>query len=163
MIPQRRRFVNRKFSIVEQNGNVPKQAHYFIYSRKGMTASQVLKAKRSRWGIENQLHWVLDMQFLEAESRAGAGNSAKHRNVIRHWAYDLLKSKPLCAAALSISGSKVCSINLSWTKSSAPLSAHDLFPHSITLLSGKNPLVFSNIFRYNGKIKKKKNGRSPYG
>ena len=93
MIPQRRRFVNRKFSIVEQNGNVPKQAHYFIYSRKGMTASQVLKAKRSRWGIENQLHWVLDMQFLEAESRAGAGNSAKHRNVIRHWAYALLKSK----------------------------------------------------------------------
>ena len=93
MIPQRRRFVNRKFSIVEQNGNVPKQAHYFIFSRKGMTASQVLKEKRSRWGIENQLHWVLDMQFLEAESRAGAGNSAKHRNVIRHWAYDLLKSK----------------------------------------------------------------------
>lgn len=81
------------FCKVEQAGKVSTQARYFIYSRKGMTASQILVAKRSHWSIENQLHWVLDMQLLEAESRAGAGNSAKHRNVIRHWAYDLLKSK----------------------------------------------------------------------
>ena len=44
------------FCKVEQAGKIAKQAHYFIYSRKGMTASQVLEAKRSHWGIENQLH-----------------------------------------------------------------------------------------------------------
>jgi len=49
-----------------------------------MTASQVLEPKRSRWGIENQLHWVLDMQLREDESRAGTGNSAENLNVIRH-------------------------------------------------------------------------------
>ena len=81
------------FCKVEQAGKIAKQAHYFIYSRKGMTASQVLEAKRSHWGIENQLHWVLDMQFREDESRARADNSAENFNVLRHWAYNLLKSE----------------------------------------------------------------------
>lgn len=73
------------FSKVEQAGKVSKQAHYFIYSRKGTTASQILEAKRSHWGIENQLHRVLDMQFQEDESRARADNSAENLNVLRHW------------------------------------------------------------------------------
>ncbi len=80
------------FCKVEQAGKISKQAHYFIYSRKGMTASQILEAKRSHWTIENQLHWVLDMQFREDESRARAGNSAENFNVLRQWAYNLLKS-----------------------------------------------------------------------
>ena len=58
-----------------------------------MTASQVLEAKRSHWRIENQLHWVLDMQLREDESRARADNSAENLNVIRHWAYNLLKAE----------------------------------------------------------------------
>lgn len=81
------------FCKIEQAGKVSKQAHYFIYSRKGMTARQVLDAKRSHWGIENQLHWVLDMQFGEDESRARSDNSAENLNVLRHWAYNLLKSE----------------------------------------------------------------------
>ena len=81
------------FCKTEQARQVSKQAHYFIYSRKGMTASRVLEAKRSHWGIENQLHWVLDMQLREDESRARADNSAENLNVIRHWAYNLLKAE----------------------------------------------------------------------
>ena len=80
------------FCKVEQAGKVPKQAHYFIYSRKGMTACQILKAKRSHWSIENQLHWVLDMQFREDESRVRSDNSAENLGVPRQWAYNLLKS-----------------------------------------------------------------------
>ncbi len=81
------------FCKIEQSEKVSKQAHYFIYSRKGMTASQVLKTKRSHWGIENRLHWVLDMQFREDESRARSDNSAENLNTLRHWAYNLLKSE----------------------------------------------------------------------
>lgn len=81
------------FCKIEQAGKVSKQAHYFIYSRKGMTASQVLKVKRSHWGIENQLHWVLDMQLREDDSRARADNSAENLNVLRHLAYNILKSE----------------------------------------------------------------------
>jgi len=76
---------------VEEKGETSKQAHYFIYSRSGMTASQLLEAKRSHWSIENQLHWVLDMQFWEDESRARADNSAENLNVFRHGVYNLLK------------------------------------------------------------------------
>lgn len=81
------------FCKVEQNERISLQAHYFIYSRKGMSASQILSAKRNHWGIENQLHWVLDMQFREDESRARANNSAENLNVLRHWAYNFLKAE----------------------------------------------------------------------
>ena len=81
------------FCEIEQAGKESKQAHYFIYSRKGMTADQLLEAKRSHWAIENGLHWVLDMQFREDESRARSDNSAENLNVIRHWAYNILKTE----------------------------------------------------------------------
>lgn len=81
------------FCKIEQNGKTSKQAHYFIYSRKGMTASQIMDAKRSHWSIENRLHWVLDVAFREDESRARADNSAENLNVLRHFAYNLLKSE----------------------------------------------------------------------
>ncbi len=80
------------FCEIEQNGQISRQSHYFIYSCKGMTARQILEAKRSHWGIENKLHWVLDMQFREDESRARTDYSAENLNVLRHWAYNLLKA-----------------------------------------------------------------------
>ena len=81
------------FCKIEQAGKVSKQAHYFIFSRRDMTAAQILDSKRSHWGIENRLHWVLDMQFREDENRARSDNSAENFNVLRHWAYNLLKSE----------------------------------------------------------------------
>jgi len=81
------------FCKVEQNESISEQAHYFLYSRKGMTANQALEAKRSHWSIENGLHWVLDMQLREDESRARADNSAENLNVLRHWAYNILKAE----------------------------------------------------------------------
>lgn len=81
------------FCEIEQAGKVSRQAHYFIYSRKGMTAGQIMEAKRSHWAIENGLHWVLDMQFREDESRARSDNSAENLNVLRHWAYNILKAE----------------------------------------------------------------------
>ena len=87
------------FCKIEENGKTSKQAHYFIYSRKGMTARQILDAKRSHWGIENKLHWVLDVELREDESRARADNSAENLNVLRHFAYNLLKSETsLCGS-----------------------------------------------------------------
>ena len=89
------------FSETEDTGKKSKQAHYFIYSCKGMTATQILEAKRSHWGIENKLHWVLDMQFREDESRARADNSAENLNVLRHWAYNLLKAQSFLKGSFS--------------------------------------------------------------
>ena len=41
---------------VEKNEKKSKQSHYFIYSRKGLTAEKIMKYKRNHWSIENQLH-----------------------------------------------------------------------------------------------------------
>lgn len=79
-------------SKVEQNGSVTQHESYFIYSCQGMTARQLLEAKRSHWGIENGLHWVLDMQFREDESRARRDHSAENLNVLRQMAFNVLKS-----------------------------------------------------------------------
>lgn len=84
---------------IEENGTASEQRHYFIYSCTGLTAAEIMKAKRNHWGIENSLHWVLDMAFREDESRAGKDYSAENFNIIRQFAFNLLKSE------ISIKGS----------------------------------------------------------
>jgi len=46
---------------------------------------------RSHWGIENKVHWVLDLAFREDESRARTGESARNMAVLRHLALNLLR------------------------------------------------------------------------
>lgn len=51
------------------------------------------RAVRAHWGIENGLHWVLDIAFREDESRARKGASAANLVVLRHIAVNLLKKE----------------------------------------------------------------------
>lgn len=51
------------------------------------------RAVRAHWGIENGLHWTLDMAFREDESRARVGASAANLVVLRHIALNLLKQE----------------------------------------------------------------------
>lgn len=69
------------------------ETSYFIYSEKGATAEQLLKARRSHWGIENTLHWTLDTILREDESRARRGHGAENLNVLRHLALNLVKQE----------------------------------------------------------------------
>ena len=55
---------------------------YFIGSFVG-TAEEYLNAIRTHWGIENSLHWVLDVVFREDESRHHAGNSCENLALLR--------------------------------------------------------------------------------
>lgn len=81
------------YSTIEENGEISKQSHYFIYSSKRMTAADMMLYKRNHWSIENKLHWVLDMAFREDESRARKDNSAENFNVLRQIALNILKSE----------------------------------------------------------------------
>jgi len=56
------------------------------------TAARVLHAARSHWGIENSLHWVLDMAFREDECRVRLGHGDENLAVLRHIALNLLRA-----------------------------------------------------------------------
>lgn len=63
---------------------------YFISSSK-LPAKQLLKAVRGHWGIENGLHWVLDIAFREDESRVRKDYAPENLAILRHIALNLLK------------------------------------------------------------------------
>lgn len=74
------------------NGKTTNEIQYVFFSRAGMTAEDVMETKRKHWGIENGLHWVLDMIFREDDSRARHEHSAENLNTLRHMAFNVLQS-----------------------------------------------------------------------
>jgi predicted transposase YbfD/YdcC len=68
------------------------QLKYYISSLP-CDARAILSASRGHWGIENQLHWVLDIAFREDECRLRKGNGAQNFAVLRHIALTLLKQE----------------------------------------------------------------------
>ena len=76
----------------EINGVVSSETRYFISSAAG-TAEEHRKWVRGHWGIENALHWVLDVCFREHDQRHYAGNSATNLAWLRKMALCLLKAE----------------------------------------------------------------------
>jgi predicted transposase YbfD/YdcC len=68
------------------------ECRFYIGSFVG-TAQEYLAAIRGHWGIENSLHWVLDVVFREDESRHHAGNSGENLALLRRLAISLLKQE----------------------------------------------------------------------
>jgi predicted transposase YbfD/YdcC len=68
------------------------QARYFISSLKP-DATKLLEAVRCHWGVENSLHWILDVVFDEDHSRIRKDNAPQNAAVIRQMALNLLKNE----------------------------------------------------------------------
>jgi predicted transposase YbfD/YdcC len=74
------------------NGVESMQDRYYISSLTG-DARTILQAVRHHWGIENSLHWVLDVVFREDQARMRQGDTAHNFAMLRHIALNLLRAQ----------------------------------------------------------------------
>jgi len=75
------------------NGKWSEEIGYFIGSRV-MSAKQYGEALRDHWGIENNLHWQLDITFDEDANRVQRRHGAENLSLVRRLAVGLLKRHP---------------------------------------------------------------------
>jgi len=64
--------------------------HYYL-SSLAPQAPRLLKAIRAHWGIENSLHWVLDVAFGEDECRVRKDHAAQNLATLRKLTLNLLR------------------------------------------------------------------------
>jgi predicted transposase YbfD/YdcC len=76
-----------------RGGETTTELNYFIGSRR-MAARKYAEALQGHWGIENNLHWQLDVSFGEDNSRIQDRQAAENFGVLRKNALSLLKRNP---------------------------------------------------------------------
>jgi predicted transposase YbfD/YdcC len=75
-----------------QTADKPVVRHYLL--SKYMSPKQMLHVTRSHWGIENRLHWVLDVQFGEDGNRSRKDHAPENLAILRRLALNILRSHP---------------------------------------------------------------------
>ncbi|EKE09256.1 MAG: Transposase, is4 family [uncultured bacterium] len=75
----------------ELKGKISKETRYYMSSLT-LPPEKILKAIRWHWGIENSLHWILDMSFNEDYSRIRKENAPHIMAIFRHVALNLLQA-----------------------------------------------------------------------
>lgn len=76
---------------IERAGQAHSETRYYISSAV-LDAARAAHAVRGHWGIENRLHWVLDVTFKEDQSRLRKGFGARNMAVVRHFALNLVRA-----------------------------------------------------------------------
>jgi predicted transposase YbfD/YdcC len=78
------------------------QRRYYLFSHQDVTARQMAGLIRGHWAVENNLHWMLDVQFGEDQSRVRVGHAAENLSRLRRLALNLLKQEKTCKKGLAI-------------------------------------------------------------
>ncbi len=77
-------------SLREIDGKTTLERRYYLSSLK-LDVKTFARAVRGHWGVENKLHWVMDVCFREDQSRAREGYAAENLATLRRLALNLLK------------------------------------------------------------------------
>jgi len=78
-------------SQVERNGAIARERRYYLSSTK-LDAKTFAAAVRAHWGVENRLHWVLDVVFHDDLARLRSGNGPQNMAVVKHMAMNLVRN-----------------------------------------------------------------------
>lgn len=76
------------------SGKSSREYRYYIVSKPDASAESLNSIIRNHWGIENGLHWVLDVTVGEDAARVRMGNAAENLSTLRKVVLNLLKSVP---------------------------------------------------------------------
>lgn len=79
-------------SVRQCEGQTSRELRYYI-SSLSPDAQKLAESIRSHWGIENPLHWVLDVAFREDECRIRTGNAPENFALLRHLALSALNQE----------------------------------------------------------------------
>jgi predicted transposase YbfD/YdcC len=77
-------------SQTDRNGKIERERRYYLSSAK-LNAETFARVARGHWGIENRLHWVLDVVFRDDLARLRTGHGPANMAVVKHMALNLLK------------------------------------------------------------------------
>jgi predicted transposase YbfD/YdcC len=80
-------------SIREVEGKKTVERRYYLASLPP-NAELFARAVRSHWGVENKVHWVMDVTFGEDQSRARTGHAAENLATLRRLALNMLRKEP---------------------------------------------------------------------
>src|SRR5690606_33452116 len=78
---------------IKNSDRAPETATRYYITSMEAKAEDFQKAIRAHWGIENKLHWTLDVAFCEDASRKRTGNSAQNFSILNKIALNLLKNE----------------------------------------------------------------------
>ena len=79
-------------SVRESEGKTTVERRYYLSSLP-LGVETLARAVRSHWGVENKVHWTMDVCFREDQSRARTGYAAENLATLRRLALNLLKKE----------------------------------------------------------------------
>jgi predicted transposase YbfD/YdcC len=87
----------------EIKNNIVSEKRFYISSLDA-DAELILQSIRAHWGVENKLHWVLDVTFREDDSRVRKDHAPENMSLIRRWTLNMLKTAQKTMKDISIKG-----------------------------------------------------------
>ncbi len=96
-LPDRSRWAHLKaigvtINSTQRNGKDSNEVRYYILNEY-IAARRFADAVRSHWGIENRLHWQLDVTFQEDQCRIRKGHADANFSILRRTALSMLKNE----------------------------------------------------------------------
>jgi len=79
--------------IIGPTAKVERERRFYVASAPA-DAKALATAVRSHWGVENGLHWVMDMVFRDDECRIRKHNAPANFATVKHMASNLLRKAP---------------------------------------------------------------------